>query len=248
MAFEECFIAKKGNKTLLQTGQCGQRYSPASTFKIAISLMGYDAGILLDRTHPVWPYKEKYRASLAIWRQSHNPSTWLAHSCVWYSQVITQKLGLEKFTNYIEQFQYGNKDVSGDKGLHNGLTRAWLSSSLQVSPLEEILFLQKLLASDLPVSQKAQKMTRENLYIKTWLNGWKLYGKTGAGQCQDTQGNKENICQMGWFVGWLQKEKQQVVFAHYKQFPVKNCLSMGQLVKQEALSKLEPLIEDSSIV
>ncbi len=104
MALNECLIAKKDDKSLLQTGQCEQRYSPASTFKIAISLMGYDTGILLDRMHPVWPYKEKYHASLAIWKQSHNPTTWLAHSCVWYSQVITQKLGLKKFKDYVKKF------------------------------------------------------------------------------------------------------------------------------------------------
>ncbi|MCZ6915040.1 MAG: class D beta-lactamase [Rickettsia endosymbiont of Ixodes persulcatus] len=244
MALDECLIAKNGDKTLLQTGQCEQRYSPASTFKIAISLMGYDTAILLDRMHPVWPYNEKYHASLAIWKQPHNPTTWLAHSCVWYSQVITQKLGFKKFKDYVKKFQYGNKDVSGDKGLHNGLTQAWLSSSLQISPQEEVSFLQKLLASDLPVSKKAQEMTRNILYIKPLPNGWKLYGKTGGGQCQDVQRNKINTCQMGWFVGWLQKEKQQIIFVHYKQFPDNKAhLSLGLLAEQEALDQLDPLMK-----
>jgi beta-lactamase class D OXA-29 len=172
IALDECFLAKIGNKTLMQTGQCKQRYSPASTFKIALSLMGYNEGILLDRTHPVWPYKSEYRASLDIWRFPHNPTTWLVYSCVWYSQVLTKKLGWRKFKNYVEKFQYGNEDVSGDKGLHNGLTHAWLSSSLQISPQEEVSFLQKLLASNLPITQRAQAMTRNILFIKALPSGW----------------------------------------------------------------------------
>ncbi|ASX27927.1 hypothetical protein BA173_03570 [Rickettsia sp. MEAM1 (Bemisia tabaci)] len=53
-------------------------------------------------------------------------------------------------------FSYGNQDTSGDKGKNNGLTNAWLSSSLEISPEEQIAFLQKLAADQLPVSLKAQ--------------------------------------------------------------------------------------------
>jgi beta-lactamase class D len=48
---------------------------------------------------------------------------------------------------------------------------------------------------------------------------------------------------MGWFVGWVQKGQQQIIFAHYKQFPGKDSISMGQIVKQEALVKLDHLIK-----
>lgn len=48
---------------------------------------------------------------------------------------------------------------------------------------------------------------------------------------------------MGWFVGWVQKDRQQIVFAHYRQFHGKGSISMGQIVKQEALAKLGYLIK-----
>ncbi len=47
------------------------------------------------------------------------------------------------------------------KGKNNGLTNAWLSSSLEISPEEQIAFLQKLAADQLPVSLKAQEMTKK---------------------------------------------------------------------------------------
>ncbi|MFX5793638.1 penicillin-binding transpeptidase domain-containing protein, partial [Acinetobacter baumannii] len=39
--------AASGN-VLMQEGDCATRVTPASTFKIALSLMGFDAGILKD--------------------------------------------------------------------------------------------------------------------------------------------------------------------------------------------------------
>lgn len=41
-------IDATSGKRLVHEGQCDERITPASTFKIAISLMGYDSGILID--------------------------------------------------------------------------------------------------------------------------------------------------------------------------------------------------------
>lgn len=60
-----------------------------------------------------------------------------------YSQVIREKLGEKQFSDYTRRFAYGNQDVSGDKGMNNGLTHCWLSSSLTISPKEHIHFLNK---------------------------------------------------------------------------------------------------------
>lgn len=39
-------------RPIVREGQCGERVTPASTFKIALSLMGYDAGVLRDAHAP----------------------------------------------------------------------------------------------------------------------------------------------------------------------------------------------------
>lgn len=44
-------------EVLVQRGDCAQRVTPASTFKIAISLMGYDAGFLKDEHQPTLPFR-----------------------------------------------------------------------------------------------------------------------------------------------------------------------------------------------
>ncbi|HBX3937445.1 TPA: hypothetical protein MH011_29220 [Klebsiella pneumoniae subsp. pneumoniae] len=43
-------------------------------------------------------------------------------------------MGVDRFTEYVKKFEYGNQDVSGDSGKHNGLTQSWLMSSLTISP------------------------------------------------------------------------------------------------------------------
>lgn len=94
-------------------GDCVRRVTPASTFKIAISLMGYDAGVLKDAHHPALPYKESYKAWRPEWKTTTDPTSWIAKSVVWYSQQTTTALGEARFGRYVRDFQYGDQDVSG---------------------------------------------------------------------------------------------------------------------------------------
>jgi beta-lactamase class D len=211
---KDCFIASKNNQIIHSEGECDKRYSPCSTFKIAISLMGFDSGILVDETHPTWNFKPVYVNWLERWKQPHNPKLWLANSCVWYSQIITKKLGMERLTEYSKRFNYGNQDTSGNKGMNNGLTNCWLSSSLAISPKEQINFINKLIANKLPVSTDAQIKTKNILYLESLPNGWELYGKTGSGSQLDADSNKIKNRQVGWFVGFVRKDKKTITFAY----------------------------------
>ncbi|HJK87752.1 MAG TPA: class D beta-lactamase [Candidatus Megaira endosymbiont of Hartmannula sinica] len=209
---KECFIASENNKLMHVEGDCDKRYPPCSTFKIAISLMGFDSGILIDETHPTWDFKSGYVDWLERWKQPHNPKLWLANSCVWYSQIITKKLGMKKFTEYTQRLNYGNQNTSGDKGMNNGLTNCWLSSSLEISPKEQINFLNKLVTNTLPVSLHAQEKTKNIMYQETLPSGWELYGKTGNGSQLDADGNKIKDRQVGWFVGFVRKGEKVITF------------------------------------
>lgn len=214
-AAKSCFIASHDHHTIVKEGDCETRHSPCSTFKIAISLMGYDSGILIDETHPTWKFKPGYIDWLAKWKQPHNPTQWLTNSCVWYSQVVTKRLGLPRFAKYTKRLNYGNQDVSGDKGQHNGLTHCWLSSSLTISPAEQIQFLEQLVDQRLPVSVKAQVMTKHIMFIENLPNGWKLYGKTGSGSQLDAKGRKRKDRQIGWFIGFVEKGEDVITFAYF---------------------------------
>ena len=55
-------------KLLRREGVCEQRVTPASTFKIALSLMGYDSGFLTDEHLPALPFHEGYVDYIPSWK------------------------------------------------------------------------------------------------------------------------------------------------------------------------------------
>ncbi|WP_407666622.1 class D beta-lactamase [Microvirga roseola] len=201
-------------RVLKQEGDCERRSSPASTFKVPLSLMGFDAGILKDADEPAWPYKPEYKAWIETWKGTKTPRSWLRDSVVWYSHVLTRELGEERFRHYVSAFDYGSRDVSGDKGKANGLTRAWLSaSSLQISPVEQIGFLSRLLKGELPVARQARDMTLAIMPSFPLADGWTAFGKTGTGFQAKRNGVLDRSRQFGWFVGWARKGERTILFA-----------------------------------
>ena len=205
---DECVFICEDTKVLVSVGDCSTRYTPASTFKLALCVMGFDSNVFKDETHPSWDFKREYVDFLPCWKQPHTPSLWLKNSCVWFSQVLTKKLGMELFNQYVQLFEYGNCDTSGDSSLNNGLTECWLSSSLRISPLEQITFLKKLANLSLPVSRYAQEATKKCMPQEKLGNGWTLFGKTGNGYQSDLAGNP----QVGWFVGFICKGIRCITF------------------------------------
>lgn len=201
-------------KVLNQTGTCDRPNSPASTFKLPLSLMGFDSGLLIDAKTPSLPYKPAYNVQRAEWKVATDPTYWLANSVVWYSQDLTRRMGMGKFAQYIQAFQYGNQDLGGDRGKKNGLTNAWLSSSLKISPADQAAFLRKMLTGQLPVSAHAVDLTEQIMPVTDLPNGWRLHGKTGTGNPEQPDGHLDASRQFGWFIGWADKADRRVIFVH----------------------------------
>lgn len=207
-AAESCtlIVSYPGMKTLREDGNCNQRQAPASSFKIPLAVIGFDSGVLKDAHTPSLPYKDTYASDMEIQKKTTDPTIWLQESIVWYSQQLTLKLGMKTFQTYVDQFSYGNKDLSG------GLTQAWLGSSLEISPREQVTFLIRLLNHDLGVGDDA--CTKTIAIIPQFSAGkWKVFGKTGTSWQRRLDGGYDRTQPLGWFVGWAEKEKQKVVFA-----------------------------------
>jgi beta-lactamase class D len=156
--------------------------------------MGYDSGVLIDESNPVFPYRPEYSTPFESWKNDQTPASWMKNSCVWCSQVMTQKMGMDKIKKYLKDFNYGNQDMSGDPGKDNGLTRAWLGSSLKISPAEQTAFIRKLVRGELPVSKESMDKTKKLAQLGTMGDGWSFYGKTGSYDLKT-----------GWFTGWVEK-------------------------------------------
>jgi beta-lactamase class D len=241
------FADAETGKVIFQRGEhCDQRVTPASSFKIAISLMGYDSGFLKDERSPSLPFKEGYDAWRPSWREATDPAKWMRESVVWFSQQTTQSLGLERFQKYVRAFGYGNEDVSGDAGKDDGLTHAWLSSSLKISPLEQLAFLEKLADRRLPVSAHAYEMTDKITQLAEPAPGWELHGKTGSGAPILADGSYDRAHAYGWFVGWATKEKRRIVFARLAQDEKQEAESSGYRARDALLKELPSVLKKQS--
>jgi beta-lactamase class D len=237
---DNCFLAKENGKIVKQEGQYDKRHSPFSTFKIPLSIMGFEEGILHTPQNPLVEFTSEIKKSNeGSWynpqlypihffaTRAQTPETWMRYSIVWYSKYITQKLGMQKFQHYVNQFDYGNRDISGtpqDGGV------SWVRSSLQISPIEQLTFIEKLTQKSLPVSKQAQENTIEIMKQETIWDDWQLYGKTG--------GSTET----GWFVGWIEKDSRLISFVKYVEQPKDSIISAGRTAKEAAKDNLISLM------
>lgn len=230
-------------KILKQAGECATRITPSSSFKIAIALMGYDAGFLKDEHAPVLPFKPGYPDWNPAWETDIDPTSWIKLSVVWYSQQITQAMGERHFQHYVQAFHYGNEDVSGDPGKHNGLTNAWLSSSLKISPLEQATFLEKIVQRSLPIQAEAYDMTDRITKITTLPNGWDVHGKTGSGFPNLADGTVDRDHPYGWFIGWATKGERKLVFVRQTQETERREGLAGVRARDAFLTELPALLD-----
>lgn len=134
---------------------CGDRVSPASTFKVPHALAALDAGVIGG------PSSRLKFDGIGKWppasRRDHTLASAIRHSVVWYFQKLAVRLGTQRERDYLQRFAYGNMDSS------SGLTTFWLGGSLLISPDEQMAFLRKLYAGNLPVRESALVALRKML-------------------------------------------------------------------------------------
>ncbi|RUX49068.1 class D beta-lactamase [Mesorhizobium sp. M4A.F.Ca.ET.050.02.1.1] len=224
--------------TLYRDGACDQRFSPASTFKLPLALIGFDAGILADEHAPNWDYKPEFNAVKRD-RKTVDPTIWERDSVLWYSREITRRLGAERFAGYVSKFGYGNADVTGDAGKNDGLTHSWVNSSLEISPVEQTAFLRRLLAGKMPVSAKAHQMA-EAIVPSFQAGNWAVQGKTGSTRLGN--GGKD-MRSLGWFVGWAEKGERRIIFARLVVGTNRTDMPKGLKTRAAFLKELPGLIK-----
>lgn len=217
--------------------RCRMQTAPASTFKIPLAVAAFDAGVLKnEETTFKWNGKKN---SILAWNQDQTATTWMKESVVWYSQQITKKMGRKKIQAYLDKFNYGNHDFSGD------LSKSWLTggpypnvkstNSVAISAYEQVDFMKKLWSSSLPVSQKAMDLTRKITFLETTPNGFNFSGKTGTGFM-----GPEFKTRLGWFVAHIEgKNQEYIAVATFNDKKANDSLSGGRQAKQIVIEALK---------
>jgi beta-lactamase class D len=74
---------------------------------------------------------------------------------VWYYQELARRVGADTMKFWLDKVSYGNADTSG------GIDQFWLTGNLRISPIEQILFLQKLKSEQLPFSKNTITIVKD---------------------------------------------------------------------------------------
>lgn len=200
--YRSAFVLRdvNGGRTLRHDpALAGTRTSPCSTFKIPNSLVGLETGVVPDVSFVLkW---DGVRRPHAEWNRDHDLRSAIRYSVVWYYQELARRVGPERMAKWVSALRYGNEDVSG------GIDRFWLGSSLRISPDEQIDFLARLHAGELPVSARSLGIVKDILVQDPPGPGLVYRGKTGS--CQDPGAPDSH----GWWVGSVEKDGRLFVFA-----------------------------------
>ncbi len=197
---EGTFVLKdleSGKMFIYNNERVKEQRTPNSTFKIMNSLIGLQVKAVKDE------YEIKHwdgtKRTLDNWNQDHTLASGMRNSVVWYYQEMARDIGEGRMQEWLERCSYGNRDISG------GIDRFWLNSSLKISPLEQVHFLEELYRETLPFDKGVMK-TVKRIMIQREGDEYILYGKTGS------SGLEEGLS-TGWFVGFVVIKGQPYVFA-----------------------------------
>lgn len=174
-----------------------KRFTPASTFKIANSLIGLDAGAVKS-VDEVLPYGGKPQRRKE-WERDMGLRDAIKVSNVPVYQELARRIGLERMREGVKKLGYGNMEIG------SVVDRFWLDGPLAISAVEQTKFLHRLVKGSLPISPEAVGAVKEiTLLEKTGT--YELHGKAGwwVGPTPP---------QIGWWVGWVERENKVYPFA-----------------------------------
>jgi beta-lactamase class D len=176
---------------------CDSGFIPASTFKIPHSVIALEEGIVSDTNQViswdghVWPIKN--------WNQDQTLRTAVKYSCVWVYTGFAGKIGIDKYRKYVQEFDYGNKNLNGPP------TRFWLAGEFRISANQQIAFLRKFYHDDLLVSKESIEKVKKLIVLEKG-DDWTLSGKTGGGVLNNTD-------YVMWLVGYFEKDNHPYFYA-----------------------------------
>ena len=192
-----CFILydlKNESTIKYNLEKCNTGFLPASTFKIAHTLIAMELGIIPDTSFTLkWDGTKRFAD---VWNKDHNLSSALKYSVVWYYEEIGKRVGNERMAEWLNKIEYGNKDVSGTYPY-------WLRGNLRITPNEQMDFVKKFYFEEPPFKKENIKTVKQILELEQTEN-YKLTAKTGWADF-----NGESI---GWVIGYFETGDNTYLF------------------------------------
>ena len=172
------------------------RYVPASTFKVANTLIGLTVGSVAS-VDQVLPYGGKPQM-IKAWEHDMSLRDAIKVSNVPVYQELARRTGIKRMREQLSKLDYGNGDIG------TVVDTFWLVGPLQISAVEQVRFQARLAQDKLPFPKPAMASTREIMLLEK-TRDYSLYGKTGWSNSTEPG--------IGWWTGWVQKGGNVYAFA-----------------------------------
>jgi beta-lactamase class D len=182
--------------TVVDRARAERRYVPASTFKIANSLIALETGAVRDENEVI-PYGGKPQP-IKQWERDMGMREAIALSAVPIYQEIARRIGPQRMQAMIDRLDYGNRQIG------TVIDRFWLDGPLQISAVEQVRFVARLARRQLPLSARGQTIVRDILRLEH-KGETALYAKTGW--------LFDRMPQLGWLTGWVERGARLHTFA-----------------------------------
>lgn len=209
----ECvvFAPLGGARTVLGGDECQRRTLPASTFKVPHALIGLQTGVITDRSVMKW---DGVKRDFPVWDRDQTLDSAIKMSVVWFFQRLAAAIGRARELEHLRAFRYGSANFTGD------VTQFWLNGDLQISPVEQVTFLERMFSYELPVERRHIDTVKAALAMPhgklsnasgvhdfplAWPNDTVVRVKTGNGTVAGER--------VSWLVGALETGGRQYVFA-----------------------------------
>ncbi|MBM6833149.1 class D beta-lactamase [Megamonas hypermegale] len=229
------FYNPENEKYIVYNEQLSEKpSSPCSTFKIFSTYVG----LLTNHIDPENSLRRwngtKYWMN--EWNRDIDLDNAFKYSCVWYYRRVIDDIGQETMQQYLNEYNYGNKDISDWKGDLNtnepsyDLKGFWIESSLKISPKEQTQVISKIFADLQKANNQAviNEMKHVMLAYENTDQNLKIYGKTGYGVVNDEPAD-------AWFVGMYEVNGKTNYFALRLDNP-KNAKSTSAKAKEIAIN------------
>ncbi|SCG16899.1 beta-lactamase class D [Micromonospora echinofusca] len=160
-----------GRVVMVDRERAERRFVPASTFKIAHSLIALETGVVRDERQKV-PYGGGPQR-VAAWERDMGLRDAVRVSNVPVFQELARRIGPEREREWLRRLGYGNGEVGP------AVDRFWLSGPLEISADEQARWLARLARGELPADRGHQATVRDILRLERTLRVGGLFPRLG---------------------------------------------------------------------
>lgn len=195
------------------------RFPSASTFKIFNALIALDTGVITSLDQPIHWDGHIYD-DFPDWNRDHTLTSAYKVSCVWCFQQLARKVGVATYEQTLTSANYGHlrKPFIVDQ--------FWLDGSLTISAREQVDFLRQLVNRSLLFKASSYDMLRTVMLMEDTPD-YQIRAKTGWAARSEPQ--------IGWYVGYVEKQTDTWLFALNIDIHDKAELSKRQQVAMDSL-------------